>query len=427
MQAFRVPRFMSLAFMLSFAALCAGNSGATTFALSQISPVFEGMSPIPYYILALGVCALCIKPVPMHSLTLFLGLALVLSYFLLATLWSPSFEYRIDKAARTIVVPTTMVLAGYFVARKGGINWFAAAAGVYALIIAVAVVATGQGITASLEALLVSDEARSLDYQRFSIICGAAAAVLIPLLRLDRPVWLGVAAVLAVLALGSGGRTGALLIGVGILVRMSMQFSPRVIIPVAVVAIALGFFALNPIIEFITGIAADVGAPETILRALQAAIAPPEITRVWNRPEFLRAAFEIFRENPLIGAGWGGFPTAAGLPDELGFHPHNIVAELLAETGLIGLVLFALWFSLAIGRLIRLRAEPADRPFVASVWAALLCGLTVAMFIGDLPSQWLLFVSLGLGIGCFDTIWLESRARRNVAPRRSVIELAGTS
>src|SRR5262249_7862393 len=50
---------------------------------------------------------------------------------------------------------------------------------------------------------------------------------------------------------------------------------------------------------------------------------------------------ELFSQSPLLGIGPGGFPFAT----RTGYNPHNLYAQLLSETGLVGAVAFGslLW------------------------------------------------------------------------------------
>ena len=49
----------------------------------------------------------------------------------------------------------------------------------------------------------------------------------------------------------------------------------------------------------------------------------------------------MFLDAPLFGAGIGGFAGA-------GEYPHNLVAEVAAELGFVGVLLLLLWFGLAL-------------------------------------------------------------------------------
>ncbi len=55
-----------------------------------------------------------------------------------------------------------------------------------------------------------------------------------------------------------------------------------------------------------------------------------------GRSVLYQQAWELFLENPIIGIGWGNFSKIAGTS------VHNVFLQLLAESGLIGLIVFAM-------------------------------------------------------------------------------------
>ena len=62
-----------------------------------------------------------------------------------------------------------------------------------------------------------------------------------------------------------------------------------------------------------------------------------------------RSAFEIFKENPIIGSGFKTFRTACPKNENskkylCASQPHNIYFELLSDTGIIGILIFMLIF-----------------------------------------------------------------------------------
>jgi hypothetical protein len=64
---------------------------------------------------------------------------------------------------------------------------------------------------------------------------------------------------------------------------------------------------------------------------------------VTGRATFLDAALRLFLGSPLVGVGLGGFLTT-GLIE----YPHNLVAEIGSELGVIGLLALGAWFVLAL-------------------------------------------------------------------------------
>ena len=65
--------------------------------------------------------------------------------------------------------------------------------------------------------------------------------------------------------------------------------------------------------------------------------------RIW------KTAIDKFKKNPVLGSGFG-----ISYPDKISginfVHPHNIILELLAETGLVGFGVFAILFGLIFKR-----------------------------------------------------------------------------
>lgn len=91
--------------------------------------------------------------------------------------------------------------------------------------------------------------------------------------------------------------------------------------------VALGFLALGSETEW--------GG-----RLLAGTIADPNVT---SRATFLGAAGSLFLKAPLLGVGIGGF-AAGGLD----LYPHNLIAEIGAELGSIGVLTLIAWVGLAL-------------------------------------------------------------------------------
>jgi O-antigen ligase len=65
--------------------------------------------------------------------------------------------------------------------------------------------------------------------------------------------------------------------------------------------------------------------------------------RIW------KTAIDKFKKNPVLGSGFGIFYHDKALNKDF-VHPHNIILELLAETGLVGFGVFAILFGLIFKR-----------------------------------------------------------------------------
>ncbi len=116
----------------------------------------------------------------------------------------------------------------------------------------------------------------------------------------------------------------------------------------------------------------------------------------FERLSYWSNAIVFWSSSPLIGTGIGSFSSLYLQGREVpGTHPHNIVLEILSETGLIGffLFLFFVWSAARNIRLARLREDPLYLS-ITMLFASLL--IVRAMLSDDLAYQWELFVVTGL-------------------------------
>jgi O-antigen ligase len=113
-----------------------------------------------------------------------------------------------------------------------------------------------------------------------------------------------------------------------------------------------------------------------------------------NRFVYYGNAIQFFLQAPIVGNGVRSFSILYHDRETEGAHPHNFVLEILADTGLVGLVLFSLLLFVVLRRvsLRRLRLDPL-----------LLCatmffvGRMVAAMLGtELSGQYYLFFAIGL-------------------------------
>ena len=101
----------------------------------------------------------------------------------------------------------------------------------------------------------------------------------------------------------------------------------------------------------------------------------------------------IWQRAPLLGQGAGSWPMLAGYGDQRNY-PHNLFLEVVAENGLVGLILFLalLWVALMPVSLERLRRDPQALCAMLLFANALLNAMTT----GDLPGNRTVFMMLGL-------------------------------
>jgi O-antigen ligase len=104
-------------------------------------------------------------------------------------------------------------------------------------------------------------------------------------------------------------------------------------------------------------------------------------------------ASEVWSQAPLLGHGAGGWTVATGRPDRI-HYPHNVVAELLVEGGMVALILFVVLVATALRGVSfeRLRHDPQ------AVCAVMLFanGLLNAMLSADLPGNRAMFLTIGV-------------------------------
>jgi len=84
-------------------------------------------------------------------------------------------------------------------------------------------------------------------------------------------------------------------------------------------------------------------APQEILSRYQTLVKSPDLT-LGTRTQMAMGAFRLFRDNPWIGTGIGSLETAypryqSVFPEGVIQHAHNDFVELMAETGIVGLML----------------------------------------------------------------------------------------
>ncbi len=107
-----------------------------------------------------------------------------------------------------------------------------------------------------------------------------------------------------------------------------------------------------------------------------------------------QAAIPLWEQHPLVGQGIGSWPVLVrGV--ELRDYPHNILLEVLTETGIVGAVLFAVLVGAALALLGRVRDLRVDPLRMLVLMLFLNTGFN-AMLSGDIPDNRYLFAMMGL-------------------------------
>ena len=111
-------------------------------------------------------------------------------------------------------------------------------------------------------------------------------------------------------------------------------------------------------------------------------------------------AIRDFVENPIIGIGTGNSNNRSGFP-------HNIVLEVAAEFGVLGLLVFiSLVYIIVRKAVVFLRNMQLSNSHMLMrlLLVLFIYFLTHAMFSGHMANQFRLYISVGL-IACLDNLW----------------------
>lgn len=94
-----------------------------------------------------------------------------------------------------------------------------------------------------------------------------------------------------------------------------------------------------------------------------------------NRINIYEAAWEVIKENPILGVGWRGFrgaSTEIGLPMEGIGHAHFYALDVLLHTGLVGFIPYLMLLALLIRLCVRNARSGNDLAFAYSLGAVML-------------------------------------------------------
>lgn len=389
--------------LLSGAAPADGVPGAEYLYLFLLFPgisVFLGVGlyhvSIVFFLLAMGLLVLRSERlvVPGSLLLVLLGFWLFLLYAGLSMWWSASSSYASFKFSRLAVVCSLLVLAPVLAFPERDRVYGFLKLSLYMSLLVAALVVYGY---------------LSPDYARPYEIYGSASHI-----RPGRAIGFGIVVathyllatrrradrytygfVLGVLLLGivvSGSRgplvAASAAAGVLVLLELSITRGETARAALFVLLSALGVLAL---FALHVGLGIVVPTFDRIVPLLQGNLDPSTVGRL----RLYRAGVVHWLESPVFGNGLGSFAPWFYGEDAMGY-PHNLVLEILAELGLIGLLLFVAVLGVAARSLVtNLRTHPV---------AILLVGLLVFALLNaslskDLQGNRLLFGVLGLATG----------------------------
>ena len=143
------------------------------------------------------------------------------------------------------------------------------------------------------------------------------------------------------------------------------------------VGLGWAIFGLTTGLGLVLFIADTFGSGTPILGTLGS---DPNIS---SRASYLGTAATLFAKSPLLGIGLGGFASTG-----LDTYPHNLLAEIVSELGLVGLFIFIPWLVLAV-------RGAAGSP----ITMALVCATSVYfLFSGSLASNVEFFLFSALAV-----------------------------
>jgi O-antigen ligase len=385
------------ALALAFALMV--NQGVVYY-VARFSAGVSFRSPWPVLAITLALIAVALLSSRMHvsfaKVMLLFGALNVA--FAISTLWSPSLDYGPYKAKLTLLIPMTCIAVGYLTTEAGRLR---------IVLICFAAVAAAAGATFFLNghtaALFAQDERTStvlITYQNFSLAMALGAIWALDRLtdRLPKIDAISIAFLVCcvLFILVSGGR-GGLLIAIIATLAMAIARVRRKWLGAGVAALLIGLLLVLGLViqSYAHEIWANPDLPQTLRRIVYYSfIQTGAVTDA--RDIFFGLALEVFLSAPMLGVGWGGFPPSAGLPDAVGFYPHNLVLELLAETGVVGFAAFTGLFAWIVIAFLRSPGPVDQRSIILSI---LVAGLAASMVGGDWPSQRLLFFAIGAMAG----------------------------
>lgn len=228
------------------------------------------------------------------------------------------------------------------------------------------------------------------DYQALGVIAGMGIVIVLVDLTLEvgqvKRVIMGVVgALLVIVLLLAGARqalAGIIVVGVFLVYALAKARSQARVFKqciTAVLSVAIMFVLVK---EFaLSEVYLDWG-----VRRLFAFLGDErvEVFKSTGRPDLWSVGFQVWKEYPLFGAGFGSFSEVSGLPGSR--HPHNFFVEMLSDLGLVGFLLGCALIWLPMRRIIGLRSESEE-------WVALTLGalwlhlFTCAMVSGDITEN----------------------------------------
>lgn len=366
----------------------------------------EGSSPWPVFI---ATCATTLVAAVFSTLTeKFLRVALALVFlnaaYAATYAYSLSGDYGLTKAALALFVPALCATAGYLVSRDGQLRLCLAACAVLAGLAGTAFLLNDH----SPELFARSERTGGgayhpilITYHNFAFVMALGAVWAVDrfssrLPRIDLLSGLSFVAFFYFILI-SGGRIGILIVLLTLITYLLTGARGRAFrVSLIAAIVVLGAVAAAVMSHFALDIVNDREAPATLRRFVTYAFVQPDQHTLSPRDIFRGLAFDVFWTAPFAGVGWGGFPISAGLPDMPGYWPHNLIFELLSETGLMGTLAFLLFQSWVLWEFLQSPGRFSEKNIVFIIFCI---GFSASMVGGDWPGQRVLFFAIGAMAG----------------------------
>jgi O-antigen ligase len=262
-------------------------------------------------------------------LILLAPLVLLLAFAVFSLAWSPDASYGADKLVLwtlTGLLPATFILV--LAPATARISWRPIA--VAAALTAFALILFGEPSPLFAGRVILFDanpiwEARALFI--------GAIVVTFTSLRLPLKVALVLVIVYAGVLTVSRGPALAFLLGVGVggaeILRGLDRHDRRIQLAWAAIGLTTAF-----------GLLLLLGLLDTAYTGFSGILVDPDVS---SRVTYLGEAGRLFSGAPLAGIGIGGFASTG-----LDLYPHNLVAEVAAELGVLGLLTLGSWLAIAV-------------------------------------------------------------------------------
>jgi O-antigen ligase len=277
------------------------------------------------------VTALLVRPEARERLVLLAPLAFLLVLAGLSLVWSPSPAYGAEKLsvwALTGLLPAAFILV---LARgSSSVSWKLIAMIAFAYALGLIAFGGGSQLFPGRFTYFIGNPI----WEARAVFVGALVVLFGPFPAIAKVVLAPVMIVAGLLTVSLGPFLGLLLgawAGVAAILLSADRTDRRVAIGWAALGLGTGLAVLLALI--------GVQLPE-IAALTSLVIDDPNVT---GRANFLGVVGSLFTQAPVLGMGIGGFASTG-----LDFYPHNLVAEVGLELGLIGLLALGTWFALAL-------------------------------------------------------------------------------